>query len=56
MIETIILTTTLIKQKKGKFNLMNAAKIRAQMNDKYHPVLIDKAEFDELEELEENRE
>ena len=56
LIETIILTTQAVNKKKGKFTLMDAAIIRAAINAKYHPVLIDKAEFEELERMEENRE
>ena len=47
-IETIILTTKSVDKKKGKFTLMDSAKIQADINAKYHsePEL-----FDELDEL-----
>ena len=53
-IETIILTTNAFKRKKAKFSIMDAAIIRAHIVAKYPPVLVDKLEFDELEELAEN--
>jgi len=54
MIETIILTTTLVKTKKGQFNMMNAANIIAAMQAKYNPE--PEPVFDELEQLEHDRE
>jgi len=53
-IETIILTTTAFKRKKAKFSVMDAAIIRAAILTKYPPALVDKVEFDELEELAKN--
>jgi len=55
-VETIILTTKDFSRKKAKFTIMDAAIIRAHINSKYPPVLVDKVEFDELEEMTENRE
>jgi hypothetical protein len=55
-VETIMLTTKSFNRKKAKFTIMDAAIIRAAMNAKYPPVLIDKVEFDELEEMEGSRE
>jgi len=46
-IETIILTTSMVNTKKGQFSLMNAAKIIADVNAKFHPVKNAEDEFDE---------
>ena len=38
LVETIIMTTKAVTKKKGKFTLMDAAKIRAEINTKFPPV------------------
>lgn len=50
-IEIIILTTKAVNKKKGRFNLMDAAKIRAEINTKYPPV-VEPEILDELEQIE----
>lgn len=54
LIETIILTTRAVGKMKGKFTLMDAANIRAQMNAKYHPIKEPEL-FDDLDQIEETR-
>ena len=49
-IETIILTTKAFNRKKARFSIMDAAKIRAEINTKYPPVA-EPAWFDELEQM-----
>lgn len=49
-IETIILTTQAVNEKKGRFTLMDAAKIQAEINTKFPPVKEPEL-FDELDEI-----
>ena len=49
-IETIIMTTKAVNKKKGNFTLMDAAKIRAEINTKFPPIKEPEL-FDELEEI-----
>lgn len=52
-VELISRTSEVIKKKKGNFNLMDAAIIRAEVLRKHRPVVED--DFKELEEMEELR-
>jgi hypothetical protein len=50
-IETILLTTEGVRKRKGNFNLMDAAKIKTAMYDKYEI----NNPFVKLEQIEDNR-
>lgn len=54
-IETIILTTDKVRNKKCRFSLMDAARILAEINTKYPPVKEPEL-FEELEQIEKERE
>lgn len=54
-IETIILTTQAVRNKKCRFSLMDAANILAKINTKYPPVKEPEL-FEELERIEGERE